>query len=191
MIVGFIGLGSTGLAVSKNILRAGFDLIVNDLRKELSVSLIRIGAGWSETPAEMLDEVDVVATMVFGPKEIEEVVEGKNGLLETDCTDKGWIDLTTSSPSLMRDLARKFYKKGGFPIDAPVTGSVDSAIRGDMIMFVGGEDSVINKYQVVLEAMGEIRRVGRYGNGYVAKLVNNQLWKIHAAAIGRAMITPK
>ena len=189
MKVGFIGLGSMGLAVSKNILRAGFDLIVNDLRKELSESLIRIGAGWSETPAEMLDEVDVVATMVFGPKEIEEVVEGKNGLLETDCTDKGWIDLTTSSPSLMRDLARKFYKKGGFPIDAPVTGSVDSAIRGDMIMFVGGEDSVINKYQVVLEAMGEIRRVGRYGNGYVAKLVNNQLWKIHAAAIGEAMVT--
>ena len=74
MKVGFIGLGSMGLAVSKNILRAGFDLIVNDLRKELSVSLIRIGAGWSETPAEMLDEVDVVATMVFGPKEIEEVV---------------------------------------------------------------------------------------------------------------------
>ena len=191
MKVGFIGLGSMGLAVSKNILRAGFDLIVNDLRKELSESLIRIGAGWSETPAEMLDEVDVVATMVFGPKEIEEVVEGKNGLLETDCTDKGWIDLTTSSPSLMRKFARKFHKKGGFPIDAPVTGSVDSAIRGDMIMFVGGEDSVINKYQVVLEAMGEIRRVGRYGNGYVAKLVNNQLWKIHAAAIGEAMVTAK
>ena len=72
MKVGFIVLGSMGLAVSKNILRAGFNLIVNDLRKELSESLIRIGAGWSETPAEMLDEVDVVATMVFGPKEIEE-----------------------------------------------------------------------------------------------------------------------
>ena len=153
--------------------------------------MIRIGAGWSETPAEILDEVDVVATMVFGPKEIEEVVQGKNGLLETDCTDKGWIDLTTSSPSLMRKFARKFHKKGGFPIDAPVTGSVDSAIRGNMIMFVGGEDSVINKYQVVLEAMGEICRVGKYGNGYVDKLVNNQLWKIHTAAIGEAMVTAK
>ena len=58
-------------------------------------------------------------------------------------------------------------------------------------MFVGGEDAVIEKVRAVIEAMGEIRRVGQYGNGYVAKLVNNQLWKIHAAAIGEAMVTAK
>ncbi len=91
----------------------------------------------------------------------------------------------------MRDLANAFRSQGGRPIDAPVTGSVDSAIRGDMLMFVGGEDEDIERARPVIEAMGQIRRVGGYGNGYVAKLVNNQLWKIHAAAIGEAMVTAK
>jgi 3-hydroxyisobutyrate dehydrogenase len=99
--------------------------------------------------------------------------------------------MTTSSPKLMRDLAVEFQAKGGRPIDAPVTGSVDSAIRGDMLLFVGGEDEDVEAARLVLEAMGEVRRVGVYGNGYVAKLVNNQLWKIHAAAIGEAMVTAK
>jgi 3-hydroxyisobutyrate dehydrogenase-like beta-hydroxyacid dehydrogenase len=91
----------------------------------------------------------------------------------------------------MRALAREFITQGGLPVDAPVTGSVDAAIRGDMIMFVGGEEAAVDHARPVLVAMGEIRRVGPYGNGYVAKLVNNQLWKIHAAAIGEAMVTAK
>lgn len=80
---------------------------------------------------------------------------------------------------------------GGLPVDAPVTGSLRSAIRGDMIMFVGGTDEAVARARPVLDAIGEIRRVGGHGNGYVAKLVNNQLWKIHAAAVGEAMVTAK
>ena len=91
----------------------------------------------------------------------------------------------------VRDLIEDFVAKGGKPIDAPVTGSVDAAIRGDMPMFVGGDEDHIEQARPVIEAMGEIRRVGRYGNGYVAKLVNNQLWKIHAAAVGEAMVCAK
>ena len=80
---------------------------------------------------------------------------------------------------------------GGFAVDAPVTGSLDAAIRGDMIMFVGGSEKAISNAKEVLEVIGEIRCVGDYGNGYVAKLVNNQLWKIHATAIGEAMVLAK
>jgi 3-hydroxyisobutyrate dehydrogenase-like beta-hydroxyacid dehydrogenase len=129
--------------------------------------------------------------MVFGPKEVEAVLRGADGFLSGDCTGKIWIDMTTSSPFLMRDLATEFAAKGGKAVDAPVTGSVDAAIRGDMPMFVGGEDAVIEQVRPVIEAMGQLRKVGAYGNGYVAKLVNNQLWKIHAAAIGEAMVTAK
>ena len=91
----------------------------------------------------------------------------------------------------MRKLAKEFETLGGLSVDAPVTGSLDAAIRGDMIMFVGGTDKAIENVKEVLEAIGEIRRVGDYGNGYVAKLVNNQLWKINAAAIGEAMVLAK
>jgi 3-hydroxyisobutyrate dehydrogenase len=191
MIVGFIGLGMMGRNVASNIRRAGFDLVVYDIRREAAEPLLRRGARWGEHPADVLERCDVVVTMVFGPNEIEQVLRGPNGLLSTACDGKFWIDMTTSSPRLMRELATEFRAKGGRPIDAPVTGSVDSAIRGDMLMFVGGEDKDVEPALAIIEAMGEVRRVGRYGNGYVAKLVNNQLWKIHAAAIGEAMVTAK
>ena len=191
MKVGFIGLGNMGGAVARNIQRGGFDLIAHDIEKAAAKMLIEYGASWADTPAETINQVDIVVTMVFGPNEIEQVVRGEHGLLSGNCQHKSWIDLTTSSPMLMRELATKFEQAGGLPVDAPVTGSVDAAIRGDMIMFVGGTDMAVAKAEPVLIAMGEIRRVGQYGNGYVAKLVNNQLWKIHAAAIGEAMVTAK
>lgn len=189
--VGFIGLGNMGSAAARNIQRAGYELVVHDLRREAAVPLTTHGAIWAESAAQVLAQADVVVTMVFGPVELGQVVRGPQGLLQTDCHGKVWIDMTTSSPTLMRALAAEFAAKGGMPVDAPVTGSIDSAIRGDMILFVGGADDAIERVRPILNAMGVIRRVGRYGNGYVAKLVNNQLWLVHAAAIGEAMVAAK
>lgn len=191
MKVGFVGLGMMGGNAARNILRAGYPLVVHDLKPEAARPHLEAGAQWAGTPAEVMEQADVVVTMVYGPVEITRVLRGPDGFLSTSCEDKSWIDLTTSSPKLMRELAAEFRARGGRPVDAPVTGSVDSAIRGDMPMFVGGEDEDVEKVRPVIEAMGELRRVGPYGNGYVAKLVNNQLWKIHAAAIGEAMVAAK
>ena len=189
--IGVIGLGNMGSAVARNIQRANFPLYVHDIRKDVGKKLIEKGAIWKNSPKELMDNVDIVVSMVFGPKEIEAVMKNENGILQSSCKDKGWIDLTTSSPSLMRNLAKEFEALGGFAVDAPVTGSLDAAIRGDMIMFVGGSEKAISNAKEVLEVIGEIRCVGDYGNGYVAKLVNNQLWKIHATAIGEAMVLAK
>ena len=189
--IGVIGLGNMGSAVARNIQRANFPLYVHDIRKVVGKKLIEKGAIWKNSPKELMDDVDIVVSMVFGPKEIEAVMKNENGILQSSCKEKGWIDLTTSSPSLMRNLAKEFEALGGFAVDAPVTGSLDAAIRGDMIMFVGGSEKAISNAKEVLEVIGEIRCVGDYGNGYVAKLVNNQLWKIHATAIGEAMVLAK
>ena len=189
--IGVIGLGNMGSAVARNIQRANFPLYVHDIRKDVGKKLIEKGAIWKNSPKELMDDVDIVVSMVFGPKEIEAVMKNENGILQSSCKDKGWIDLTTSSPPLMRNLAKEFEALGGFAVDAPVTGSLDAAIRGDMIMFVGGSEKAISNAKEVLEVIGEIRCVGDYGNGYVAKLVNNQLWKIHATAIGEAMVLAK
>ena len=191
MRIGFIGLGTMGKNAAASIRRHGFDMVVYDIRPEAMEGLAAMGAAKASSPADVLARCDVVVTMVFGPKEVEAVLRGADGFLSGDCTGKIWIDMTTSSPFLMRDLATEFAAKGGKAVDAPVTGSVDAAIRGDMPMFVGGEDAVIEHVRPVIEAMGQLRKVGAYGNGYVAKLVNNQLWKIHAAAIGEAMVTAK
>ncbi|ASP34219.1 NAD(P)-dependent oxidoreductase [Labrenzia sp. VG12] len=191
MKVGFIGLGTMGGNAAKNVIRAGFDTVVHDLRREAAADHLAMGAGWADSPKDLIDQADCVVSMVFGPANLQDILQGANGLLQGACTGKIWIDLTTSSPKFMRALISDFVSQGGKPIDAPVTGSVDAAIRGDMPMFVGGEDTHIEEARPVIEAMGEIRKVGRYGNGYVAKLVNNQLWKIHAAAIGEAMVCAK
>jgi 3-hydroxyisobutyrate dehydrogenase len=180
-----------GRNAALNVKRAGFALVVHDIRKETGDQLLQKGATWADSPMEVITHCDVVVTMVFGPTEVEQVLRGKLGLLSGPCEGKYWIDLTTSSPKLMRELATEFEARGGHPVDAPVTGSVDAAIRGDMPMFVGGRDDDVEAVRTVIEAMGEVRRVGAYGNGYVAKLVNNQLWKIHAAAIGEAMVAAK
>lgn len=191
MRIGFIGLGTMGKNAAASIRRHGFDMVVYDIRPEAMEGLAAMGAAKASSPVDVLARCDVVVTMVFGPKEVEAVLRGADGFLSGDCTGKVWIDMTTSSPFLMRDLATEFAAKGGKAVDAPVTGSVDAAIRGDMPMFVGGEEAVIEQVRPVIEAMGQLRKVGAYGNGYVAKLVNNQLWKIHAAAIGEAMVTAK
>lgn len=191
MKVGMIGLGAMGRNVAVNIRRAGFELAVHDIRPEACARLAEQGAEVAADPASLLERCNLVITMVFGPKEIEQVLRGPSGLLSTPCQDKFWIDLTTSSPKLMRGLADEFHAKGGRGISAPVTGSVDSAIRGDILMFVGGKDADVEAVRPVLEAIGEVRRVGAYANGYVAKLTNNLLWKIHAAAIGEAMVAAK
>lgn len=191
MRVGFIGLGMMGKNAAANLRRACFALTVYDLRPEAVAGLVTQGAAPATSPADVLAQVDVVITMVFGPAEVAAVLRGPDGLLSGDCQGKIWVDMTTSSPFLMRELAAEFRAAGGQAVDAPVTGSVDAAIRGDMPMFVGGDDAVIERIRPVIEAMGRLRKVGAYGNGYVAKLVNNQLWKIHAAAIGEAMVTAK
>ena len=191
MIVGFIGLGTMGKNAARNVRRAGFDMVVYDIRPSAIVTQLEPGVEAGTSPADVMARADVVITMVFGPKEVRQVVEGPDGFLSDSVQGKYWIDMTTSSPKVMRELAEKFTSAGGHAVDAPVTGSVDAAIRGDMPMFVGGTDADIEYLRPVIEAMGELRKVGIYGNGYVAKLVNNQLWKIHAAAIGEAMVTAK
>jgi 3-hydroxyisobutyrate dehydrogenase-like beta-hydroxyacid dehydrogenase len=191
MNVGFVGLGTMGRNAALNLRRKGFNMVVYDIRPEAAGPLLAAGAARGTSPADVMARCDVTVSMVFGPKEVEQVVRGAGGFLSTDCRGKYWIDMTTSSPKLMRELAAEFVAAGGHPVDAPVTGSVDAAIRGDMPMFVGGDDADIEHVRPVIEAMGQLRKVGRYGNGYVAKLVNNQLWKIHAAAIGEAMVTAK
>lgn len=191
MKVGVIGLGTMGAPIASNLLRAGFELKVHDKRPEAAEPLIAEGARWSESPAALINDVDIVVSSVFGPNEIDEVARGREGLFNGECDGRCWIDLTTSSPKLMRELGSEFSQLGGMPVDAPVTGSVDAAIRGDMIMFVGGEEQAVALCQPVLDGIGVTRRVGSHSSGYVAKLVNNQLWKIHAAAIGEAMVTAK
>ncbi|MCZ4291649.1 NAD(P)-dependent oxidoreductase [Hoeflea alexandrii] len=188
MRIGFIGLGTMGGAASLNLIKGGHELTVCDLDRERAVEHIVLGAKWADTPAEAVKGADVVYTMVFGPRQIEAVVRGENGILSAIGPGQVWIDMTTNDPELARALARDVEAKGGRAIDAPVTGAVDGARNGDMTQFAGGDEATVERLRPMMELMGPVHYMGPNGTGCITKLASNQLWAIHATAMGEALV---
>lgn len=191
MRVGFIGLGHMGAAAAANILRAGHRLTVHDLLHSRAQSLLELGATWARSPAEVAEAVDIVLTMVPGPREIMSVMRDTGGVLRGLRRDSIWVDMTTNSPGLFRELADEAQERGCRAIDAPVTGAVDGAIKGRLTLFVGGDERDVALAAAVLQTMGRVLYMGGRGSGTVTKLLTNQLWFISAAAIGEALVLGK
>ena len=191
MKIGFIGLGYMGAAAAMNIVRRGYKLWVHDLDRTRGESLLSAGAMWAESPADLASACDVIITMVPGPPQISSVMRDSGGVLSGFGPGKFWVDMTTNSPALFCELAGEVEAAGGKAVDAPVTGAVDGAIQGRLTLFAGGDEDDVNTVRPVLEAMGEVRYMGLGGSGCVTKLITNQLWFIHAAAIGEALVLGK
>jgi 3-hydroxyisobutyrate dehydrogenase len=126
--------------------------------------------------------------MVFGPKQIEQIIRGENGLLHSMGPGQVWVDLTTNQPELARELAQEIIDTGAIAIDAPVTGAVDGARNGNMTQFAGGDKETIERIRPVMELMGPVHYMGSNGSGSITKLASNQLWAIHATAMGEALV---
>lgn len=188
MRIGFIGLGTMGGAASLNLIRGGHDLTVCDLDRSRAEKHLSLGASWASTPAEAVIGMDVVYTMVFGPKQIEPVMRGKDGVLSAIGPGQVWIDMTTNQPDLARALADEVTAKGAAAIDAPVTGAVDGARNGNMTQFAGGDEATVERLRPMMELMGPVHYMGGNGSGAITKLASNQLWAIHATAMGEALV---
>jgi 3-hydroxyisobutyrate dehydrogenase len=188
MRVAFIGLGTMGGAAALNLIRGGHQLTVCDLDRERAREHLALGARWAGTPAEAAREAEVIFTMVFGPKQIEAVVRGDNGLLDVIRAGQTWIDMTTNHPGLARNLAREIRGRGAQAIDAPVTGAVDGARNGKMTLFAGGDADTIARLLPILRLLGDVHHMGDNGAGAITKLASNQLWAIHATAMGEALV---
>ena len=188
MRIGFIGLGTMGGAASLNLIRGGHQLTVCDLDLKRATKHLELGAKWADTPSEAAKDVDIVFTMVFGPKQIEQIIRGENGLLHSMGPGQVWVDLTTNQPELARELAQEIIDTGAIAIDAPVTGAVDGARNGNMTQFAGGDKETIERIRPVMELMGPVHYMGSNGSGSITKLASNQLWAIHATAMGEALV---
>jgi 3-hydroxyisobutyrate dehydrogenase len=190
MRVGFIGLGQMGGPMSKNVLAAGHDLIVHDVSPEAGAGLVASGARWAETPAQTATGREIVITSLPGPRQVEEVLLGQDGLL--DGLEQGaiWADMSTSVPAVA-DLVRQRAEPFGVRvIDAPVSGMTVGAKAGTLQIFVGGAESDYLAARPVLEAMGDpdrIRHVGPHGAGYTVKLMLNLLWFAHLCATAEVL----
>lgn len=171
MRVGFIGLGTMGASIALNAMKGGFALTVHDMRKEAAAPHIKGGATWADSVEDIGRDADVVLTSLPGPKEVKAVAEG---LIKTMRPGTVWFDLSTNSPTVVRELHARFAEKKISVLDAPVSGGPSGAKSGKMALWVGGDQKEFERCRKVLDAVGDqVIYIGAIGAGSVAKLVHN------------------
>ena len=185
MRVGFIGLGTMGAGMASNLAKAGYELVVHDARKEAAEPFLNNRAVWAESPKELAELVDIAFLSLPGPSEVQEVAGGQDGLIEGMTPGSVIFDLSTNSPTVVRDLHSKFSDKEFYVLDAPVSGGPAGAHSGKLALWVGGDEQIFKKYKPVLDSMGDqVAYIGPIGAGSVAKLVHNCAGYTIQAALG-------
>ena len=186
--VGFIGLGNMGGGMSANIQRAGHPMVVFDLREEAAKPLLEGGARLANSPAEVAELSDVIFTSLPGPKEVEAVALGPQGILEGIRPGSIYVDLSSSRPSLIRQMEPTFRQKGIHILDAPVSGGKSGAASGDLAVMVGGEREIFDRIKPILDTFGDkVFYAGAIGAGSICKLVHNMIGHSVRQAIAEGM----
>jgi 3-hydroxyisobutyrate dehydrogenase-like beta-hydroxyacid dehydrogenase len=189
MRAGFIGLGRMGSQMARHILEAGYDLTVHDIRKAAAEPLLEKGAKWAETPRDVAETCEVVLSSLPSPAEVREVVYGADGLMSEWKDGDIYVDMSTSSLDLIRQVAADAAKKGVCVLDAPVTGGTEGAEKGTLVIIVGGDKTAAGKVEGVFRAMGtRIYHAGEVGSGTIAKLVNNVISLTSNAIMAEAFV---
>jgi len=171
MIVGFIGIGTMGASMALNVRAKGYDLVVNDIRREAAAPHLKAGAAWADSARKVAEASDVVFTSLPGPKEVQAVAEE---LLAGMRKGTAWFDLSTNSPTVVRQISERFAARGIAMLDAPVSGGPSGAKSGKLALWVSGNKAAFDKHKAVLDAIGDQAvYIGPVGAGTVAKLVHN------------------
>ena len=187
--VGFIGLGIMGLPMARNLLKAGYQVVVYNRTSSKAQELAKEGAQAVSSPRQVAEACQVIITMVTNSPDVEAVVLGLDGALEGIQKDAVLIDMSTISPSVTRAIAEQFKEKGAHMLDAPVSGGSWGAIEGTLSIMVGGEKAVFDRCLPVFQAMGKnIVHVGVSGMGQTTKLVNQVLVVGNMNAVAEAMV---
>jgi 2-hydroxy-3-oxopropionate reductase len=187
--VGYIGLGLMGKSMARNILKAGFPLVVHNRSQGAVDELVSEGAQAAATPAELTSLVDVVITNLPDSPDVELVVLGAQGIIETAREGQIFIDNSTIKPASARLIADKLGLKGVACLDAPVSGGDIGAQQGTLAIMVGGPTAALEEVRPVLEAMGKkITHVGESGAGQIAKAANQIMVAAQMVAMGELLM---
>jgi 3-hydroxyisobutyrate dehydrogenase len=169
--VGFIGLGNMGAGMAANIQKADYPMVVCDIRPEATQSFVDHGARRATSAAEVASQCDVTFTSLPGPAEVEAIAIGPGGVLEGIKPGAIYVDLSTSRPTLIRDIEPQFRAKGAHVLDAPVSGGKTGAASGNLAVMVGGDRAVYERIKPLLDSFGD--KV--FYAGAVCKLVHNMI----------------
>ena len=168
--IGFIGLGIMGKQMAANLMRKEYQLTVFNRSKKSVDELSSVGAIAAQNPKEVARNSDVVIDMVTDLPDVEQVLLGKNGVIEG--AEKGLvvIDMSTNSPNFARSISSKLEEEGVEFLDAPVTGGDQGARAATLTIMVGGKKHVFQKCKPILQSMGkEIVYMGASGSGQATK----------------------
>lgn len=174
MKVGFIGTGVMGQSIVKHLMKKGYEVTLYTRTKSKADELIQMGAKWGETPRQVAQVSDIIFTMVGYPNDVEAVYfTAETGLFATDITNKIFVDLTTSTPSLAVKIAEAANKRQAHSLDAPVSGGDLGAQKGTLTIMVGGEKAIYEKVLPLFQTFGQSFTLhGSAGKGQHTKMAN-------------------
>lgn len=187
--VGYIGLGLMGKSIARNILKAGFPLVVHNRSRAAVDELAAEGAQAAFSPGEVAGLVDVIFTNLPDTPDVEKVVLGEEGILAGARPGLVCVDNSTIKPAAARAIAARLADQGVFALDAPVSGGDIGARNATLAIMVGGDAEALKKIMPVLLAMGKtVTHVGDAGAGQVAKAANQIMVAAQMVAMGELLV---
>jgi 2-hydroxy-3-oxopropionate reductase len=190
--VGYIGLGLMGKSIARNILKAGFPLVVHNRSRAAVDELAAEGATPAFSPAEVAAQVDAVFTNLPDTPDVELVALGREGIIAGAHEGLVFVDNSTIKPAAARRIAGKLAEKGVMSLDAPVSGGDIGAKNGTLTIMVGGDAAALEIVMPAFQAMGKtITHVGEAGAGQVTKACNQIMVAAQMVAMGELLIFSK
>ncbi|TCT29191.1 2-hydroxy-3-oxopropionate reductase [Martelella mediterranea] len=191
MKIGFIGLGLMGRPMAAHLIDAGHELYINRV-KPVSQFLVEKGATACDTPKAVAEAAEIIITIVPDTPDVEAVLFGENGVVEGLSEGKMVIDMSSISPVETKTFANKIAAKGGFYLDAPVSGGEVGAKNAALTIMVGGSDKDFERGKPLFEAMGKtITHVGPVGDGQTAKVANQIIVGLTIEAVAEGLLFAK
>jgi len=189
MKIGFVGLGIMGKPMAKNLLKAGYQLVVYDIVSAAVKEVAAAGAEAASSAKEVAQKTDIVITMLPNSPHVKAAVLGPNGVLEGAKPGTIIVDMSSIAPLAAREVAAKAAEKGVEMLDAPVSGGEPKAIDGTLSIMVGGKKEIFDKCQAILSKMGaSVVLCGEIGAGNTTKLANQIIVALNIAAMSEALV---
>jgi len=187
--IGFIGLGIMGKPMAKNLLKAGFSLVVHNRSRAKVDELVREGAAAAASPKEVAAQVDVIITMLPNSPDVELVALGPDGIKSGAKHGQLFVDMSTINPIVSQKIAKELAPLGVAMVDGPVSGGEQGAIGGTLSIMAGGEPQDFERALPIFNAMGKtVTHMGPLGAGGFTKLANQIIVAINLTAIGEALV---
>jgi 2-hydroxy-3-oxopropionate reductase len=189
MKTGFIGLGIMGKPMSKNLLKAGYKLVVYDINADAVRELAAAGAATASSPKEVARQCDIIVTMLPNSPHVKAVALGPGGIIEGARAGMILVDMSSIAPLAAQEVAKSLAEKGVEMLDAPVSGGEPKAIEGTLSIMVGGKKEIFDRCKEMLGKMGaSVVLCGSIGAGNTTKLANQIIVALNIAAMSEALV---